>query len=117
MIGQMDNKSDNTLESMNRVYSIDGLSPTINTGTGGDRQPKFLYNMKIRKLTPLESFRLMGVIDEDALKMLSVNSNSQCYKQAGNSIVVDVMVEIFKNLFLKGSEQLHGQMDIYDFIK
>ena len=40
----------------------------------------------------------MGVSDEDIDKMVAVNSNSQLYKQFGNSIVVDVMVAMFKNL-------------------
>lgn len=53
---------------------------------------------RIRKLTPKECYRLQGVVDEDSDKMLSVNSNSQCYKQAGNSITVDVMVAMFKKL-------------------
>lgn len=52
----------------------------------------------IRKLTPRECGRLMGVSDEDITKMAAVNSNSQLYKQFGNSIVVDVMCEMFKNL-------------------
>lgn len=42
----------------------------------------------------------MGVSDDDALKMMKINSNTQCYKQAENSIVVDVMVEMFKNLHI-----------------
>lgn len=53
---------------------------------------------RIRKLTPRECGRLMGVSDEDISKMAAVNSNSQLYKQFGNSIVVDVMVAMFKNL-------------------
>ena len=57
-----------------------------------------IENFRIRKLTPRECFRLMGVSDEDADKMMAVNSNTQCYKQAGNSIVVDVMVAMFKEL-------------------
>lgn len=52
----------------------------------------------IRKLTPRECGRLMGVSDDDISKMLSVNSNSQCYKQFGNSIVVDVLYYIFKQM-------------------
>lgn len=52
----------------------------------------------IRKLTPRECGRLMGVSDEDISKMEVVNSNTQLYKQFGNSIVVDVMCEMFKNL-------------------
>lgn len=105
-------------EYINRVYSPYGSCPTINTCSGGDRQPKIFdsESFKIRKLTPLECFRLMGVTDEDAYKMLAANSNSQCYKQAGNSIVVDIMTEIFKRLFIDQSDQLKGQMSIFDFI-
>lgn len=55
-------------------------------------------NYRIRKLTPRECGRLMGVSDEDVSKMELVNSNTQLYKQFGNSIVVDVMCEMFKNL-------------------
>lgn len=55
--------------------------------------------LKIRKLTPLECFRLMGFDDEDYLAAEKVNSNSQLYKQAGNSIVVDVIEEIYEQLF------------------
>lgn len=57
------------------------------------------YKFSIRKLTPKECWRLMGFSDSQFEKAQSVNSNSQLYKQAGNSIVVDVMEYIFKNLF------------------
>lgn len=53
---------------------------------------------RIRKLTPRECGRLMGVSDEDISKMAEVNSNTQLYKQFGNSIVVDAMCAMFKNL-------------------
>ena len=53
---------------------------------------------RIRKLTPKEYWRLMGFKDEQFLKAEQVCSNTQLYKQAGNSIVVNVMEEIFKNL-------------------
>lgn len=56
-------------------------------------------NIKIRKLTPLECWRLMGFDDDDFKKAEEVNSNSQLYKQAGNSIVVKVLEKIFKKLF------------------
>ncbi len=57
--------------------------------------------MRIRKLTPKECFRLMGVEDSDIDKLTSCGlSNSACYKLAGNSIVVDVMTAIFENLFV-----------------
>jgi len=57
-----------------------------------------LTNFKIRKLTPLECWRVMGFDEKSFLKAQSVNSNTQLYKQAGNSIVVPVLEEIFKNL-------------------
>lgn len=56
---------------------------------------------RIRKLTPRECGRLMGVSDEDIDKMEAVNSNTQLYKQFGNSIVVDVMCEMFRNLYIE----------------
>jgi DNA (cytosine-5)-methyltransferase 1 len=57
---------------------------------------------KIRRLTPMECFRLMGFDDEDfkKIKMAGV-SDSQGYKQAGNSIVVPVLMGIFENMFMK----------------
>ena len=61
-----------------------------------------LDGMRIRKLTPKECWRLMGFDDEDFEKAAKVNSNTQLYKQAGNSIVVNVLEEILKEL-LDGS--------------
>lgn len=55
-------------------------------------------NYRIRKLTPKECWRLMGFDDEDFRKAEQVNSNTQLYKQAGNSIVVNVLEAILKNL-------------------
>ena len=86
-----------------RIYSADGISPSLNCCGGGGLEPKILYSFRIRKLTPKECFRLMGVSDEDITKIQStiVNgkliSNSQQYKLAGNSIVVNCM-EFLKNL-------------------
>ena len=57
-----------------------------------------IYNLKIRKLTPKECWRLMGFDDADFEKAEKVNSNTQLYKQAGNSIVVNVLEAILKNL-------------------
>ena len=56
------------------------------------------YLIRIRKLTPLECWRLMGFSDEDFKKAEVVNSNTQLYKQAGNSIVVNVLEEVFKQM-------------------
>lgn len=57
--------------------------------------------LRIRKLTPKECWRLMGFNDEDFEKAAKVNSKTQLYKQAGNSIVINVLMAIFNNL-LKG---------------
>ena len=54
--------------------------------------------LRIRKITPKEAWRLMGFDDEDFEKASQVNSNTQLYKQAGNSIVVNVIEAIFDNL-------------------
>ena len=58
-----------------------------------------LAKYNIRKLTPKECFRLMGYDDSDFDKAVKVNSNTQLYKQAGNSIVVNVLEEVFKQLY------------------
>ncbi len=55
--------------------------------------------LRIRKLTPRETWRLMGISDECYEKAAAVNSNAQLYKQAGNGIVVDVLYYLFKNMF------------------
>ena len=55
--------------------------------------------MRIRKLTPRECWKLMGFTEEDFAKAEAVNSNTQLYKQAGNSIVVQVLEAIFKEMY------------------
>lgn len=144
-----------------RVYSPDGLSPTLNTCGGGDREVKIIkpvYGIytgvsdefqrgpledvsrclkannhdasvilqepvisntlttvqkdnlvlepnryRIRKLTPLECWRLMNFTDEDFHKAEAVNSNTQLYKQAGNSIVKAVLMAIFRQMMPGGT--------------
>lgn len=67
---------------------------------GGGQIPMLANDYCIRKLTPRECWRLMGFTDiEFECAKLSGVSNSQLYKQAGNSIVVNVLVGIFKGLF------------------
>ncbi|MTD42479.1 DNA (cytosine-5-)-methyltransferase [Erwinia sp. CPCC 100877] len=63
-----------------------------------------LSGYRIRKLTPRECWRLMGFDDADFYKAQSVCSNSQLYKQAGNSIVKDVLMAIFEQLLKKAGE-------------
>lgn len=55
-------------------------------------------NLRIRKLTPRETWRLMGCSDDDFDKAQAVCSNSQLYKQAGNAIVVDVFEHILRSM-------------------
>lgn len=84
-------------EYKRRVYSLEGQSPTITV----NNSPKILCDLRIRKLTPKECFRLMGFEDRD-FEILVKNgiSDTQLYRMAGNSIVVDVLEAIFKNLLL-----------------
>lgn len=80
-----------------RVQNGGQVSPALTvSGVDGIRKVESPY--RIRKLTPLECWRLMGFTDEDFHKAEAVNSNTQLYKQAGNSIVVDVLVGIFKQI-------------------
>lgn len=140
------NKENGMPRETNRVYSSEGLSPTLNTMQGGGREPKIAIkikeatkqgyaiaeqgdsinfslpnsktrrgrvgkqvaqtldtscnqatitkDMKIRKLTPRECWRLQGFPDWAFEKAQEVNSNSQLYKQAGNSVTVPVIYEI-----------------------
>ena len=61
-------------------------------------KPSVKQNLRIRKLTPKECWRLMGFDDEDYEKASKVCSNAQLYKQAGNSIVVNVLEKLLKEL-------------------
>lgn len=104
------------------IYDKEFIAPTIDTMQGGYRQPMFIVpektkkwykevtdgdgvvvnqpSLRIRKLTPKECYRLMGFSDEEFERAENVpTSNSQLYKQAGNSIVVNVLEEIFRMMF------------------
>jgi site-specific DNA-cytosine methylase len=89
-------EKDNVFEKSNRVYDEVGIAPTI-TSTSADE--KIYNNLQIRKLTPRETWRLMGFDDSDFDKASAIHSNSTLYKQAGNSIVVNVLEHILKGLF------------------
>lgn len=87
--------------NMNKiVLNPDGISTTINAQSNNSLQKIKEPSLRIRKLTPLECWRLMGFDDEDFYKAQGAGiSNTQLYKQAGNSIVVNVLEKIFINLF------------------
>ena len=104
----------NILNKGSNIYSYDGYNNKVNKtdiiGTVVPQNSRWgitngwkiievnMNNLKIRKLTPKECWRLMGFDDEDCEKASQVNSNTQLYKQAGNSIVVNVLEAILKNL-------------------
>jgi site-specific DNA-cytosine methylase len=70
--------------------------------------------IRIRKLTPRECFRLMGVSEENIDKIQDAGiSKTQQYKMAGNSIVVDTMVHCFENLFFGENESRFQQMTLF----
>lgn len=79
-----------------RVQNNGDTCPTITAQSNEICRIETEY--RIRKLTPKECWRLMGFTDEDFEKASKVNSNTQLYKQAGNSIVVNVLEGIFKEL-------------------
>lgn len=93
-----------------RVYDDKGLAPTLNTMQGGGLEPKILVKsatkvlpvtqeLRIRKLTPLECWRLQGFSDEQFHKAQDAGaSNSQLYKQAGNAVTVPVIHAIANEL-------------------
>lgn len=90
-----------------RVQEQGEICPTITSEQmfickiekGGDDMENTNTEYRIRKLTPRECFRLMDFKDENFDKAAQVNSNTQLYKQAGNSIVVNVLVAILGQLF------------------
>lgn len=86
------------------VYAPNGLAPALQTAQGGNRQPLMYEDYRIRKLTPRECFRLMGFTDADFDKIHGI-SNTQLYKMAGNSIVVNVLEAIFKQLFKENHKE------------
>jgi DNA (cytosine-5)-methyltransferase 1 len=83
VIGHIDIKGHDLIK---RVYHIEGISPTLNACTGGNRQPKVLIDNKVRKLSPREFARLQGF--RDSYKQ--VVSDSQFYKQMGNAVSVPI---------------------------
>lgn len=95
----------NAKHQQDLVQDAESICRTIPAGTHGSTPHllKTIVNKEpfiIRKLTPKECWRLMGFSDEDFEKSQNIpTSNTQLYKQAGNSIVVNVLEKIFKNLF------------------
>lgn len=88
--------------SKGKIQDLEDICDTLiaGMGNGGGNIPIIeTSKLRIRKLTPLECYRLMGFEDEDYYRAANVNSNTQLYKQAGNSIVVNVVKQILNELF------------------
>lgn len=92
--------------------NVDGVCNALTTVQKDNVLLEITEQYRIRKLTQKETWRLMGFSDEDYEKAAEVNSKTQLYKQAGNSIVKDVLMAIFSQLNIKGipmwNEVHHG---------
>lgn len=94
-IGEKDSNNGTQWKQQNRIYD-DKMAISITTAFN----PYYYNNLRIRKLTPRECFRLMGVKDEDYEKCAKNQSNASLYHLAGDSIVCNVLCYIF-NEFIK----------------
>lgn len=83
-----------------RVIDMGDTCPTVTAEDFNVRRVESRY--RIRKLSEHECFRLMNFKDEDFEKARAVNSATQCYKQAGNSIVRAVLMAIFSQMNISG---------------
>ena len=101
--------SENGWHFEQNVYDANGLVRSLKSESGSGNIPKAIVQYHIRKLTPKECWRLMDFSDEDFEKAAEVNSNTQLYKQAGNSIVVNVLVAILGQL-LPGKENVYKEL-------
>lgn len=107
-----DNPSDRTIGSPTEQRLEINYTGCTNTLTSVQKDNYVVENYRIRKLTARECFRLMGVKDEQFDRLHDL-SNSQLYKLAGNSIVVDVLEHIFRNLLMPETTDTKGQLSLF----
>lgn len=81
-----------------RIYDTEGAAPTLNCMGGGGRQPFIIDGGRVRRLTPKECFRLQGFPDDYYERAAGVCSDTQLYKQVGNTVSVPVIYEIARRL-------------------
>lgn len=97
-IGRLNYDSDYNFRS--DIFSVNGSASTLTTGDSA--HPILIGTIdntnRVRRLTPRESFRLMGVKDEDFDKIKDTFADNKLYHLAGDSIVVDVLMNIFKEM-------------------
>jgi DNA (cytosine-5)-methyltransferase 1 len=99
-IGRVDH--DKNPHATRRVYDATGLCPTLTSMNGGDREPKMLFydgEVRVRKLTPLECWRAMGIGDQyyELAKGAGL-PKSKLYERSGRGIAVPMLMEVFKRL-------------------
>ena len=95
-----------------RVQDGGQTTPALTTHTEANLR-RIETGYRVRKLTPRECFRLMGVSDADIdILMAAGISNSQLYKLAGNSIVVNCLAAIWRQLLVK-NENKNTQLEIF----
>lgn len=93
-VGEMRSNNGTQFYLQDRIYDGD-----IGISVCSAFNPNYIdRQFRIRKLTPRECWRLMDFTDEQFDRARKVNSDSQLYKQAGNSICVGVLVAILRNL-------------------
>ena len=97
-----DNPSDRSAGAPTEQRLEPNSQGICNTLTSVQKDNLVMEKYRIRKLTPKECWRLMAFTDEDFHKAEAVNSNTQLYKQAGNSIVVTVLEAIFRQMNIQG---------------
>lgn len=107
MVGMLDIKGQ---DQCRRVYSVDGISPTLTTSGGGQREVKIFdtKRLRVRKLTPKE----YGILQAFPMETWNqVVSDSQAYKQFGNAVTTTVFTaiaeEIAKSIYQAESEELN----------
>ena len=104
---------------MLRTETVGTLTADGNSPKKNNRIARSDNQYRIRKLCPVECFLLMGFTKEEFYKAAEVQSNTQLYKQAGNSIVVDVLVALFQEIVnAEGTVNDHKgeQINLFDIL-
>ena len=100
-------------ESETRAWKEEKVSGTLCASGGGIKVAT--NNLKVRKLTPRECFRLMNVKNEDIDKILKSQSDISAYHLAGDSICTNVLMAIFGEMLdINWQEKLNDMLDIYN---
>ncbi|MCH4507239.1 DNA cytosine methyltransferase [Staphylococcus haemolyticus] len=99
VINPLKDKTDYGWHFEQAVYDSQGITRTVKANGGSGNIPKTIEGLRIRKLTPLETWRLQSFTDEQFYKAKNSGvSNSQLYKQAGNAVTVNVVDAIVGEL-------------------